>query len=104
MWDDWNLRQCHPIYTLEYLATIKDCLINSWGVNAQTKAGLKGDAAIKSDFWKDADGNLLGSLNLSNNYFGLDEKIVSADKKRYYPCKREWYDDNTNGIRVKGTY
>lgn len=104
MWDDWNLRQCYPIYILRYLETIKDCLINGLGVNAQTKAGLKGDAAIKSDFWKDADGNLLGSLNLSNNYFGLDEKIVSADKKSITHVNVNDYDDNTKGIRVKGTY
>lgn len=104
MWDDWNLRQCYPIYILRYLATIKDCLINGWGVNVQTKAGLKGDAAIKGDFWKDADGNLLGSLNLSNNYFGLDEKIVSADKKSITHVNVNDYDDNTKGIRVKGTY
>ena len=47
---------------------------------------------------------MLGSLNLSNNYFGLDEKIVSADKKSITHVNVNDYDDNTNGIRVKGTY
>lgn len=47
---------------------------------------------------------LLGSLNLSNNYFGLDEKIVSVDKKSITHVNVNDYDDNTNGIRVKGTY
>ena len=47
---------------------------------------------------------MLGLLNLFSNYFGLDEKIVGADKKSITHVNVNDYDDNTNGIRVKGTY
>ena len=74
---------------------VENCKINSWGRNAQTAAGTKDDAAIRGDIVSGSN----GSLTLTSNYFGLDEKAnnilhVNVDNFSY----------NTNGSRPAGTY
>ena len=83
------------LYNLRMPVTIKDCTINSWGRNAQTAAGSKDDAAIRGGIADTTNGTLI----LSNNYFGLNEKAgnilhVNVDS----------FSGNTSGSRAAGTY
>ena len=83
------------LYQLRMPVAVENCKINSWGRNAQTAAGTKDDAAIRGDIVSGSN----GSLTLTSNYFGLDEKAnnilhVNVDNFSY----------NTNGSRPAGTY
>lgn len=84
------------LYTFNYPITVTGNTINSWGINKQTAAGEKSDAAIRGDIKAEADTSL---LTVTNNYFGLDEiteNILHVNVK--------YSTANTDGTRVAGTY
>ena len=68
------------LYKLRMNVTVKDCKINSWGVNAQTAAGTATDAAVRS------------------NYFGL------AESGSIMHVKVDGSGVNTDGSRPAGSY
>ena len=81
------------LYKLRMNVTVKDCKINSWGVNAQTAAGTATDAAGRGTIESST-----GSLTLSSNYFGL------AESGSIMHVKVDGYGVNTDGSRPAGIY
>ena len=81
------------LYKLRMNVTVKDCKINSWGVNAQTAAGTVTDAAVRGTIESST-----GSLALSSNYFGL------AESGSIMHGKVDGSGVNTDGSRPAGIY
>ena len=84
------------LYTFNYPITVTGNTINSWGINKQTAAGEKSDAAIRGDIKAGADVSL---LTVTNNYFGLDEIAGNI-----LHVNVNYSDANTDGTRKAGTY
>ena len=83
------------LYALRMPVAVENCKINSWGRNAQTAAGTKDDAAIRGDIADITN----GTLTLTNNYFGLNEKVGNI-----LHVNVNNFTDNTDGSRLAGTY
>ena len=83
------------LYALRMPVVIENCKINSWGRNEQTAAGSKDDAAIRGDIADTTN----GTLTLTNNYFGLNEKVGNI-----LHVNVNNFTGNTDGSRLAGTY
>ena len=77
------------LYKLRMNVTVKDCKINSWGVNAQTAAGTATDAAVRGTIESST-----GSLTLSSNFAQTEEgRWVEENAHRFgfiIRYKAEW--------------